>query len=261
MRQRLNATGRHRITRAMVEGRVEEKADRLFLDLDLRRDDILGLDTSMRDATVHFEVYGGAYRHRLDRGTLAEFHPIVSEALPNPHLVPAQPRVRVKITDPEDGHLRALGDGIPLQAPGGHDDPRQSILPIQMDDSLGELVWRMNCEDDDTPVLHLNDRFERDDVVGDPSFRALVFPAAVRIVILDWYLPHVEDEDNQRVLEWGTFLKSLVGAATPEGLEVDDDAQSREVRVRFADEAAAAMARRLRAATEHGLELNVEDET
>lgn len=259
MRQRLNATGRHRITRAMVEGRVEEKGDRLFLDLDLRTDAVLALDSEMASAVVYLEVYGGAYRHRLHRGELRDFSPVVSETLPNPHLLPAQPRVRVKVTDPQDGRLRALGDGIPLRAPGGEDEPRQSILPIQMDDSMGELVWRMNCEDDESPVLHLNDRFDRDEVVGDPSFRALVFPAAVRIVVLDWYLPRVGEEDNQRVLEWGMFLKSLVGSATPEELGSDEDTQAREVRLRFADEAADAMAHQLHAATEHGLGLKSEE--
>lgn len=260
MRQRLNSTGRHRVTRAMVTGKIEELGDRHFLNLELAVDDLLTLDGSMAEATVHLEVYGGAYRHRLDRGPLANFKPVVSEELPTPHLLPAQPRVRVKITDPEAGMLRALGDGIPLQAPGGDDESRQSILPIQMDDSLGELVWRMNCEDDDSPVLHLNERFDRDDVVGDPSFRALVFPTAVRIVVLDWYLPRVGDEENERVVEWGQFLRKLVGSATPEDLDEAEDAQTREARIRFADEAASAMARRLKAATEHGLELKAEED-
>ncbi len=122
---------------------------------------------------------------------------------------------RVKVTDVSGrpGVLLAVADQLHAREPDEQPDRRIPLLPPEPDD-LGEELWRVDFEGE--PALLVNrDVPDWKAMVRSESFRALVYPAAFRIILTrillrDGYAA-TDDFDDWRS-RWLLFSTRIPGA-------------------------------------------------
>lgn len=224
MIRRFNYTGRRRIPRKAVAIDLAEDPDgvpRFDCQLALEEE---GLP---ENAQVYVEAYSRFGLVRLPYGTPARPRPPESSRLPELKGTPMI-RFRVKVVDErgEHGRILAVADGITPRDPELAEKNRMSLLPVEETD-LGELVWRIDF-DQDGPVLFVNQRIEgiRGAVAGEPAFRSLVLPAAMR-QILGEILRQTSDPDPWSSSDdwqpnWLKFAMRFNSADPPAGDDVTD---------------------------------------
>ena len=249
MIRRLNYTGRHRIKRSCVTIRLrtEGNGSRSFdAHIDLS-------DMSLpEDAQVFVEAYHASSYMRFTFGTVGQMIPPDDRRLTD-IMANCRPRFRVKVVDRRQalGRILAVADKLVPLREEDEAAERGNLLPVEYRD-LGAQIWRLDLTD--SPILELNNRVDgiADVARSDGQFLALVYPEALRQILLRVVLSDREgitdpdmDPDDWRC-QWLRFAGSLPGVAAPvPGLDDDelrdwvDDAVSafcswQETRQRFA---------------------------
>jgi hypothetical protein len=214
MNRRFNSTGRLRIPRDLVALRVVEDpaGGPAHFTADLSGLNGLGLNPAAR---VIVEPYHRQSSMRFDFGSLA------APSTPSDTRLSEIDRgesvqFRVKVVDPDGrpGRLLALAARVrPLDEDEAAD--RKSILPLESLD-LGEAIWRVRVDEDESPVLQINSRVPdlRARLDDDPVLRGAVFPMAIREV-LRVILHSDVDPDLEWVRDWREFAGALFGEALP----------------------------------------------
>lgn len=103
------------------------------------------------------------------------------------------------------------------------DAPSSSLLPIDTDDSMGELLWRLDT-DGDQPVLFVNSRVaDWKGFARRPDVQSLILPEVTRGVAT-WLLKQEDsDEDLGPVAEkWLRFFDTTLGCPLPDEGEEED---------------------------------------
>lgn len=134
----------------------------------------------------------------------------------------------VLVVDPKTA--RKLGSAETIRPVKAGEEPTgaQSLLPVDLAEDTGGLVWTIRFEDadaeghSDAPILVLNKAAAKGSAavfVQEAAFRAMVFPAAfqqvlTRILLVDEH-EYAEDSGAWRDL-WLRFAASLVDEAPPE---------------------------------------------
>ena len=256
MKRSLNATGRRSIPRESVMAHLDVRSER-SVRLTLRvepagtADPIAALERDHPDGRVWATVSGLVYSHRIDLGTVKAVRP-AAVLLPDPELLPPNPALRVTVVD-RSGRILATTDDIPLGERTTSGTERMSLLPVHFaDDGLMRgRVWKLQAGPDIGPDLRLmlHESVRELDVNQRRDFAALVIPAAVQQVISDWYAHNATDDDDAHplVAAWRRKLEQLVGDSVPDGIEdsAGDDLQRKWIG--FAEEAADAFSREIRA--------------
>lgn len=210
MKRHLNYTGRARITRdqAMIRIREEQVDDRPVFDLRLR----LRHDSGYPDyALVRVEANRSNAVQRWDFGTVGD---IVEPTLHQRRLtdVESTSYFRVFIVEPETSRLLGLADRIrPIQ-------PIDSLVLLREDDGtkLGKEVWRVDFEEDESPILLINSNVPKigDIVLRDKVFRSLVMPQVLRQVLTQIaFVDQKDPDDNEETwaTEWFDFVGKTLG--------------------------------------------------
>ena len=224
--RRINSTGRKKILRE--DARVIVRADG---DGTLTFDATLGLgDYELPDdAKVFVEAYRQTTFMRFPHGTVSSPQP--------PHDAPRRLtefasrdgllfRVKVTSTAGRAGVLLAEADRIPISDDEEQPDNRIPLLPPAPGD-LGQETWRVDFAGGNGPFLLINSRFDVwQAVAASPTFRSLVYPAAMRQVL--WHIYKVEDtrdtdDPHSWQSRWLNFAASLPGVGQPPPSSDDED--------------------------------------
>lgn len=215
IQRRINHTGRRRIDKSRVEiildgepGSQKFTASVNFAGLNLPP-----------DAPVHIEAYQRYALQRFDCGTVATFSlPPDSRLTELDKDLPIQFRVKVVDTAGPKGRLLAAVRGIRASNEEPDAEGRERLLPVVSRD-MGELPWRINLQVDSMPELALNNRIpgsiER--IRHDPSFQAMVFPAAVRSILSWIYWRELVGGEEEWVSRWLAFAGAIIGEEAPNG--------------------------------------------
>jgi hypothetical protein len=133
---------------------------------------------------------------------------------------------RVKVVTSADPHglLLAQADQIRPRRATDEDENRIPLLPVVPDDNMGDEIWRLEFDDQQT-LLKVNSRLgDWRMLARDPFFLALVYPAVFRAVLWRILLQEkhrdTEDEDDWRS-RWLRFAVGLPGVSDPP--EEDDE--------------------------------------
>jgi hypothetical protein len=102
---------------------------------------------------------------------------------------------RVKVVSPDDHRLLAEADRITPQ------NNQEGLLPVKLDDNLGEEVWRLNFDDDQVFLLINSQVANWRALARDPVFRALVTPVILRMV-LERILLREKYRDTEDMRDW-----------------------------------------------------------
>lgn len=225
MKRTFNYTGRSRILREHVNMTLTSDDDGYVLDADVDLSALMLPD----DASIRIELYDRLGMATVHAGTVA------TPAYPRGYRVPAsrfvgsiKGRVKVVDTSGEFGKILAIADKLPIANVGGD---TESLLPIQRDKLDGE-IWRVDFDDhDDGPVLKYEAALEADgigDHVRGPEFLALVYPAALRTILIrmfhEGWLADEGDLDGDTTWRdnWRAFASGLVGDWFPPGGDLED---------------------------------------
>lgn len=138
-------------------------------------------------------------------------------------------RVKVVTSSPPQGLLLAVADQIrPINGSEG-DDSRISLLVVRPSWDLGDEIWGLDFDTQDTRILVNATLGNWQSMARDPAFISLVYPSAFRTIL--WrILRHEGWSDSEDLGDWRSrwlfFAKNLsgVGAApsTTDDAELED---------------------------------------
>jgi len=218
----LNYTGRKRIRRedaritmGMENGENVFAAKLSLADYDLPTDAHIFVEAYRQTQYMRFD-YGQAGAMRIPDDRLLRDFDSAEGIL-----------YRVKVVTSADPHglLLAEADQIRPRKHIEEDENRVPLLPVVPDDSMGDEIWRLEFDDQQT-LLRVNS------TLGDwramarhPAFVSLVYPAVLRIVLSRILKQEnhrdTDDQDDWRS-RWLSFAVRLPGVEDPPG--EDDEA-------------------------------------
>ncbi|MCI0361141.1 MAG: hypothetical protein L0211_21890 [Planctomycetaceae bacterium] len=227
MLRRFNYTNRKRIPRSAVTVRLRTGTAAIpTFDAKIDLSDL----RLPGDARVYIEAYHRASYMRFPFGLVSDLRAPRDCRLTDID-GGATALFRVKVVDEkgEHGCVLAEADGIsPLDSDQTAAD-RTSILPVVISD-LGHEIWRVDFDTHDgRPVLELNKAVETiaQIALGDDQFMALVYPSAVRQILIQVLRKEERWDVNGPLGDWQTqwlrFACSLPGIMAPPRPNGEDD--------------------------------------
>ena len=211
----LNYTNRKRIRREDARVTIREESDEMSFDAVLE----LGDYELPSDAHVFVEAYRQTQYMRFAFGLVREIIIPVDRAL---HSFDSAEGVlfRVKVVTGTDPHglLLAEADQIRPRRSADEDQNRIPLLPVVPDDSMGDELWRLEFDDQQTLLLINSSLGDWRAVARDPVFISLVYPSVFRAVL--WRILHIEecrdmDDPDDWCSRWLRFTVSLPGVSNP----------------------------------------------
>jgi hypothetical protein len=206
MLRKLNFTERVKIPRTNVRVTLRRDASgTLVFDPQLTLD---GVDV-VPSARVFIEAYYRTSFMRFDCGSVDAFAPPEDRRLTDLDRT-SLVHFRVKIVDNSNNDHRviAVADDLLVSEEAPQSAGRVPLLPVSFSDSLGQQAWRIAFESTG-PVLELNNRIEnvKDVAKRDAVFFALVYPAAVRLVLTQILLVETRDAHEEGDEWWNLWLR------------------------------------------------------
>ncbi len=221
MLRKLNFTERVKIPRSSVRFTLRrDETGTLVFDPQLSLDD---LDV-VPSARVFIEAYYRTSFMRFDCGSVDAFAPPDDRRLTDLDRT-SLVRFRVKIVDNTGGDHRiiAVADDLLAFEELPQSAGRFPLLPVNFSDILGQQAWRIAFEATG-PVLELNNRIAnvQDVAKRDAAFFALVYPAAVRLVLTQILLVDERGAHDDGDEWWNLWLR---WAARFSSTTLPDDAE------------------------------------
>lgn len=216
MLRKLNFTERTKVPRAALKIALRRESDgTLVFDPML---DLSSVDVS-REARVFIEAHYRTSYMRFDCGTVG------AVAIPEDRRLSeidsrSVVRFGVKIVD-QARRIIAAADDITVSMESEDGGARISLLPVNFRD-LGDVPWQVEIESSG-PVLELNNRIDGVERLArnDPSFFALVYPAAVRTILTEILLVERYDAADDADEWWSLWLlwARALGGIAPDDIE------------------------------------------
>ncbi|MFO0180993.1 MAG: hypothetical protein ACK517_04320, partial [bacterium] len=208
MQRTFNYTERSKIEKSHATFRIVDKGDdipefNVVFNFDLSR-----IQAPER-ARVYVEAHYKETRQRFDFGTVAAISPPKSRRLDRIDLSgPTLFDVLVVDESGRHGRLVARGDAFHV-ATEDDDSAKNSLLSIRRF-QLGQVPWKVHLTPGNPPELLVNRSIpgvvER--AKTDRLFQALVFPAALREILIH-YLWNEEDEEDEHFGRWIRFAEMM----------------------------------------------------
>ena len=228
MAQRINYTGRKKITKEDVPIRIISNGNGLTFDAELSKLVEYKLDPQAR---VYVEAYRSASTawDRWDFGRVGLISPPPIEQRSLDKFGGADGllfRVKISADGEALGKLLAEADAIRPVLPDDLDSQGTPLIKPEAGPIRHE-PWRVRF-DDDMPVLVINDKTPGwKELVMEPRFRSLVAPAVMRqvmtrILIVDRGQLLSDDDESKWCNRWVRFSESLPGVTECPG-GVDDE--------------------------------------
>lgn len=220
MLRTFNYTKRKKIPKESVSLTLHKVGDMTHFNAVLKIAD-LGFQPN---AKVFVEAYYGPTFSRFDFGNVS--HIIHPENTDITELTKVSDRVlfRVRIVEENKGLILGFAN---ISTADNDKKSRAAIFYVNAVPMDTYEIWRMNFDTDGegTPVLEINNAIDgiRDMARSDPKFLALVFPAAVRIVLSRIAEENSFDrEGDSWMSKWIVFTQDVLGVYTTPENKVDE---------------------------------------
>lgn len=222
MLRTFNYTKRKKIPKECVSITVNKVNENTYFNAVLKTDN---LDLKS-DAKVFIEAYYGPTSIRFDFGNVSKINQPEDTNITEVTKISDKTYFRLKVVDEEKGLILGYTDKLLLA-----DDDKKSravifyVNAVQMDTNE---IWRMNfdTDGDGTPVLEINKAIEgiRDIARSDTKFLALVFPTAVRMILVKIAQDNNFERDGDFwSSKWIMFTQDVLGInTTPENNEDEE---------------------------------------
>lgn len=196
-------------------------------------------------SNIRIDAWRSNAAQRWDFGTVGEMSP-PSQADRILRDVPATAQFKVSVVAPDGSGL--LYGVSPALRPKREEEPKESLLPIELDDALGNEVWRLDFGGGhETAALKLNSKIEgaTEMAAGHQVFRPLVLPEVFRGVLNHALLIEELDLDDDQESAWNDWIKLAahhLGGVQPPHMGRDLDEGQRAGTAEWIDQAVAAFA-------------------
>ena len=208
--RRINFTGRQKISRAdvliTVYGESGGPISFTISKLDLKRYNL------PENARVFVEAYRRMSYMRFECGSVGE-NSISDEFRLTIFNSPEGIKFRIKVTDVEmqQGQLLAELSGLV-------DLRRESLLPVEPSNMLGQEIYQLEFNDDELTLLVNEGCGDWQNTVTEPVFVSLVYPNLVRMIL--GKLAQLEstsglDEEGSWMAQWHSLGSQLAGEPMP----------------------------------------------
>ena len=122
---------------------------------------------------------------------------------------------RLRIVDPVTHKLKGLAKTLKDADREQKPTDVESLLPVersQDDDELGNLFWKVKFESEGPVLIISSKKFDSNELVKSPEFRALVLPEVLREVLIEAFIHSVPSSgDSEWVDNWKTFVAVNLG--------------------------------------------------
>lgn len=211
-----NYTKRKKIPKECVSLTLNKVGTNTYFNAALKIDDL----ELLPDGKVFVEAYYGPTSIRFDFGEVSKIKQPEDTNITEINKISDKFFFRLKVVDEEKGIILGYADKLSL----ADDDKksRSSIFYVHAVQMNTNEVWRMNfdTDGDGTPVLEINKAIEgiRDIARSDIKFLALVFPAAVRMILARIAEENSFDREGDNwSSKWIVFTQDVLGIhTTPE---------------------------------------------
>jgi len=221
MLRKLNFTERAKIPRSNVRVTLRrDSGDVLVFDPQISFEGV----SVVPSARVFIEAWYRTSFMRFDCGSVEAFRPPGDRRLTDIDGTGIV-HFRVKLVDnsANDHRIVAVADDILVSEEREEAAGRMPLLPVNFTDALDQQAWRLLFEPSG-PVLELNNRIDgiKDLAKNDAAFFALVYPAAVRQVLIQILLVDQRDPHEETDEWWSHWLRWASRFASPLPTDSDD---------------------------------------
>lgn len=218
MQRTFNYTERAKIEKTRATFTVSEGVDEVPVF-----DVVFSFDASGITAPEHARVFVEAHyketRQRFDFGTVAAITPPVNRKLDRIDL--SGPTLfDILIVDESGKHGRLLARGDAFHVATDEDDSaRNSLLSIRPF-QLGQVPWKVGFAPGSPPELLVNRSIPAavERAKSDRLFQSLVFPAALREILIH-YLWNEEDDEDEHFGRWIRFAEMMTEDERPDSID------------------------------------------
>lgn len=176
------------------------------------------------------------YREDIyDMGTVAAPFPIAGMDISKHG---SRIRYRVYVCPSDSPEIIAKSTWAKLIIRENNEGRKSGILTIVPRDDMDELVWRLDIDDDDGPILFVNNKAPiKEDIQSSKKVQAYLIPEIIRQVLTKLHEEICEGNDSNWVNEWKRWIESN-GYGLPDSDSADDESQkaewAQEIATRFA---------------------------
>jgi hypothetical protein len=221
MLRTFNYTKRKKIPKECLSFTVNKVGDKAYFNAVLKISDL----DFQPDAKVFIEAYYGPTYIRFDFGTISNIRQPHDTNISEVFKISDKVLFRLRVVDENKGLLLGFAN---ISTADDENKSHAAIFYVSASQMDTNEVWRMNFDmaGDGIPVLEINNAIEgiRDIARGDTKFLALVFPAAVRMV-----LSKIAEEDSfdregdHWTSKWIVFTQDILGVVTTPEDNSDQD--------------------------------------
>lgn len=178
------------------------------------------------DAYIYVEAYRQLHYMRFDYGQVGAIRiPEIRQLSDFGSADGVLFRVKVVKGYEPHGLLLAEADQIRPRSTTDDDDNRIPLLPVKPDENMGDEIWRIEFDGQQTLLLINSTLGDWRAIVRHPVFLSLVYPAALRFILV-----HILTEEGARDTDdmedwrsrWLRFAVSLPGVSDPPRDDADD---------------------------------------
>lgn len=178
------------------------------------------------DARIYIEPYFKSSYMRFDFGAVDKISsPMVTYLTDLPETDFLLFRVKIVDSSKKNGKLLGLADRIkPLseetEVPG-----KQSILPVDFQQDLGQQIYRLVFDEERNQViLEINRRLENGpELLRTNEFKALVLPGIVRLITERLRIHEFDDESDSWQDQWLNFYYSKLNVEDKPDFETNNE--------------------------------------
>jgi len=212
---RFNYTKRKKILLSHIEVRVQKNAKPLsiFLHLDLSS----YREFESTDSAV-IEAIRRTKSERVELGTVGDLNQEKTAVVFSDFPDGTDVYYRFKIIDPKTRRIKGLAEEVHQADRPDKPSDLEPLFPISFadpEDGLKERFWKVSFTDPKNPVLLLSrNKFQSRDCVKSDEFKALVWPQALRDVLVHAFIVRAGDPPSWRD-KWRKYAIERLGTDAP----------------------------------------------
>jgi hypothetical protein len=206
MIRKFNYTDRTRIERKDVEINLQNEDERLFFTVNLNNLPSYGFPPQ---SLIFIEAYRQTNWMRFSFGKISSPNPIGDFCL-NDFDSAEGILFRIKIIENDKSHkIIGSADAIPFVKPISKLETRESLLPVQPSNELGELIYMLDFREGNPKLLINKYAGDYNVIARSSSFISLVYPEVFRHILTNILINQGDfaDDTQEWQKKWVSFAK------------------------------------------------------
>ena len=155
------------------------------------------------NAAIYLYYVSGNVEKRYDLGTVS------SPSKPHDRFIGQLRSLKFRLLVVDKNSQRIIASAEHVKAKSLNQDKRDSLIPVEMDDKLGNEIWKLPLTDGEQPVLYLNQKYPYVDhlIANDYQTVALIYPQIMRTALMHYINNPTDNSTDSWQYKWYRFIK------------------------------------------------------